>query len=411
MAYFSYLIKTIIRRLVYLLINKKTLKVILSLFILFILVFLYVKPSFAIETTSTTPIVTIDYNQFLRDGFRDSSRKLIDEINYISNSKNWVGGDYGFLLSLFRDNYAVYYSVVNGENIVYFYKYWDSPSFKKTSVTFDRVTYPFYELEYYQKWTNYNWHFATGSTVGTPHFDGNGATERYNLVSDVIIDSYVVPNTSIPIMFKFRRTAANQITYSFDRNVEGDLTIPAPLMNYRDDIISDFFNLSQGNKDASTTFITDSLDKNTDKIDSTIKDSTDKILDNTVNNDSMTVDTTDYDVSSEEQEIDSFLTDLLNNIKNVFLSISSSVKTIDIGLPYVDKKITLRSDIISKHINGTFLFTLIQTFWYFVFGKHIIMFCKRMLDWLSTGEIAEKGASSFIKYLDQNNEVLKTYMM
>lgn len=410
MAYFSYLIKTIIRRVVYLLINKTSLK-----FILVFLILVFLNTSvFAVDVGVTNPIVTIDFNKFLRDGFSDSSRKFVDEINYITNSKKWVGGDYGFLLSLFRDNYSIYYTVENGENVAYFYKYWDVSSFSKTNEVFDEVTYPFYDFEYYDKWQNHTY-FPNGSSgngfVSIPQFQGTGYTEQKNLVSRIYIDAYIVPTSSIPIKFVYKRTAPNEISYRFDRTISSSLIIPTVLFNYKDDVLADFYNLSQGNKDSSTSFITDSLNENANKIDSTIKDSTDKILDNTVNNDSMTVNTTDYDVSSEEQEIDSFLTDLLNNIKNVFLSISSSVKTIDIGLPYVDKKIVLRSDIISKHINGTFLFTLIHTFWYFVFGKHIIMFCKRMLDWLSTGEIAEKGASSFIKYLDQNNEVLKTYMM
>lgn len=39
------------------------------------------------------------------------------------------------------------------------------------------------------------------------------------------------------------------------------------------------------------------------------------------------------------------------------------------------------------------------------------MYVYRMLRWLSTGEIAEKGVTGFILYLDKNNEIIKSFMM
>ena len=66
---------------------------------------------------------------------------------------------------------------------------------------------------------------------------------------------------------------------------------------------------------------------------------------------------------------------------------------------------------ISKHIQGTSLYVIIQAFWWYLIGGYIVMYVYRMLRWLSTGEVAEKGVSSFILYLDKNNEIIKSFMM
>lgn len=66
---------------------------------------------------------------------------------------------------------------------------------------------------------------------------------------------------------------------------------------------------------------------------------------------------------------------------------------------------------ISKHIQGTSLYVIIQAFWWYLIGGYIVMYVYRMLRWLSTGEVAEKGVTGFILYLDKNNEIIKSFMM
>lgn len=102
---------------------------------------------------------------------------------------------------------------------------------------------------------------------------------------------------------------------------------------------------------------------------------------------------------------------MLNTIKNTFLGINNTVETIEIPVPFTNSNIVLSSDMVSKHIQGTAIFTLIQALWWFVIGKYIVLFSYSMISWLSTGKIADKGISSFIEYLDKNNEIINSYMM
>lgn len=66
---------------------------------------------------------------------------------------------------------------------------------------------------------------------------------------------------------------------------------------------------------------------------------------------------------------------------------------------------------ISKYVKNTVVYTYIQVFWWAYIGLYIVLFAKRMFEWLSTGEIAEKGVSSFIRWLDKNNELINSSMM
>ena len=75
------------------------------------------------------------------------------------------------------------------------------------------------------------------------------------------------------------------------------------------------------------------------------------------------------------------------------------------------QSIVLRSDVISSHLAGTMFETLITAFWWYLFSRYIILFIKRMLDWLSTGKMAEEGVFSFIEWLDIHNEIINSYMM
>lgn len=134
------------------------------------------------------------------------------------------------------------------------------------------------------------------------------------------------------------------------------------------------------------------------------------LQDSNVNDESMDIKTDSFNVDDKEG-VENFFTSTLEHIKSIFLNIDDTVETIEIPLPHTTQKLVLSSDLLSKHIVNTSIYSLIQVFWWFVIGRYLIMFCKRIIDWLSTGEIAEKGPSAFIRYLDQNNELIKTYMM
>lgn len=156
--------------------------------------------------------------------------------------------------------------------------------------------------------------------------------------------------------------------------------------------------------------ITSNQDKNTDKIIESQEEIKDSITNSEVSDSSMTVNTDGLGMT-DEQGVNDFFSNMLNTIKNTFLGINSTVETIEIPIPFTSDNLVLSSDLVSKHIQGTAIYSLIQGLWWFVIGKYIVMFSYRMIAWLSTGKIADKGISSFIDYLDKNNEIINSYMM
>ena len=109
--------------------------------------------------------------------------------------------------------------------------------------------------------------------------------------------------------------------------------------------------------------------------------------------------------------VNNFFTDFLNSVYNIFVNIDSTVETINIPMPYNMPDIVLRSDAISSYIGNSILFTLIQTFWWFVISRYIILFVFRIVKWLSDGELSERGVFAFADWLDSYNSIIKSYMM
>lgn len=211
---------------------------------------------------------------------------------------------------------------------------------------------------------------------------------------------------------RVRSSTTQKITvFSFDENssyTTNDidlLYLPQELYNYRSPVIDEYLR-NQKNVEQ----ITDSIIQGTDKINDTVSDTNNFIKDDNISDDTMNIDTTGMTVEGQDN-VDNFFTNFLNTVYNAYTGINQNVETISIPLPYGMDPIVLSSDLLSKHIINTPLYNLIQVFWTFVIGKYIVMFVKRLFDWLSTGKIAEKGVFSFIEWLDINNEIIKSYMM
>lgn len=134
------------------------------------------------------------------------------------------------------------------------------------------------------------------------------------------------------------------------------------------------------------------------------------ITNSSVSDDTMVIDTEDLQVEDSEG-VYTFFTSFLDSMQSIFTNVDSTVSTISIPLGFVNDNIVLRSDVISSVVSGTYFETLIELFWYFVFGTYYIIFTKRVLDYLSTGQIAVGGVTGFVNFLDNQNQVIKTYMM
>lgn len=158
---------------------------------------------------------------------------------------------------------------------------------------------------------------------------------------------------------------------------------------------------------------TNSINQQTNTIEQqtgVIQETQNYIKDDNVDTNTLVVDTSGLSPSDNEG-VEGFFTSLLSQVGNIFNSIDdSTVDIINFPLPG-NGNIELRSDMISRYVKNTSVYTYIQVFWWAYIGIYIVLFAKRMLEWLSTGEIAEKGVSSFIRWLDKNNEIINSSMM
>lgn len=346
MRYIDYLIKCIIRRLVRIIFKPKML--ITILFILLLLTLSFYNDSYAAES-GIYDVYTSFNNELIKR--LDKASSTTSFYNYFNNSS------YSFL---------VYFGNINGSDM-----FTNSYNTSNLNVAFYKTSLDFSSFENQVKW------------AGCPSSQG-----------------------------RIRSSTSNKIVvFSFDENSQyvtneiDVLQIPQELYNYRSPVISEYLR-NQKNVEQ----ITDSITEGTDKINDSINDTNNFIKDDTITDDSMSVDTTGMSVDGQG-DIDNFFTSFLNTVYNAFTGINDKVETISISMPYNIPPIVLSSDLLSKHIKNTALYPLIQVFWTFVFGKYIVMFVKRMFDWLSTGEIAEKGVFGFISWLDNYNSIIKSWMM
>ena len=192
--------------------------------------------------------------------------------------------------------------------------------------------------------------------------------------------------------------------------------IPSPLLSYHSSIITNYYNNSTASATQSITSAinnqTNTIQQQTNTIQqqtTVIQETQDFLENDTVQDSTMTIDTSGMTVN--DNGVNNFFTTFINSVYNLFNNIDSTVETISIPMPFNMPDIVLRSDIISSHISNTILFTLIQTFWWFVLSRYIIYFVFRMIKWLSDGELAERGVFAFADWLDNYNAIIKSYMM
>lgn len=156
----------------------------------------------------------------------------------------------------------------------------------------------------------------------------------------------------------------------------------------------------------------DNMQKNHEETISNQNQNTEKVIntltDNSVSEDSYNIDTS-FTGDINEDSYDNVLSSMINNIIHTLNS--SSISIISIPIPNTDKSITLESNIISKHIQGTLIYTLIQTFWYFAFGVYFFRFGYSAINWLTSGKMIEKGPSAFADYLSSENATITSDMM
>ncbi len=194
--------------------------------------------------------------------------------------------------------------------------------------------------------------------------------------------------------------------------------IPSVLINYYDSSLVDFINNSSSKETSEIVSAIESQTQATEQQTTKIEEQTQVqqdtqnfIKDESVEEGSMTISTSEFD-TSDSADVDNFLSNFMNTVKSSFSGITSEdVVFINIPIPKTDQNIVLRSDILSSRLQGTSIYVIIQIFYVYLFGSYLCIYVYRIYSWLSTGQIAENGVSSFIRYLDKNNQIISTYMM
>ncbi len=221
-----------------------------------------------------------------------------------------------------------------------------------------------------------------------------GGTHKYACVS-------VYPGYG-PVVFAYDNTTSSDLIGLTNQAINNQTEV---ILQSTDDIKNSINESSQN--------IQNSIDKQTEATQQQTQvqqETQNFIKDDTVSDDSMSVDTSSFDTSGSA-DVDNFFTTFLNTVYDAYTGINSKVEVINIPVPYSSENIVLRSDALSSFVVGTPLYDLIEIFWTFIFGSYLVIFVKRIFDWLSTGEIAEKGVFGFIEWLDVHNEIIKSYMM
>lgn len=234
----------------------------------------------------------------------------------------------------------------------------------------------------------YNKNSTYSSTAIYDNYQGlNCTVKMYNKPSGISLDSLYLFN-------------GNTLSYL---NLE-DVYIPQNLLNYFDEYVIDYIN---DNSSTQNQEIINQLEEQKN-----IQEEQKNFITNTTVEDStMNVDTSDIQVE-DDTNIDTFFTDFFTDLDNVFRSIDYNVvSTISFPIPFSDKDLVLQSDLISRHIINTPLYSLIQLVYWFTFSKYIIMFSWRILSWVQSGGFENGGISDFIWYLDTENVIIKSFMM
>lgn len=366
--YFSYAIRCVIRRIIYFLTKPKYLLIIATSIIVIFLLSNYTTV-FGWEGDNTYT----DKNNTIAMNYESIVNDFIIRFNNVSHS---------------NVNYNSLVSMLNNSELSFYLYYGDSNGSSMTGANYFVTSN--LNIIFYNK-SNPNPSISTSERY-------NGMfTNMYNL-TDSIQDYYFFENG---------------ILYTSSK--PSTVVVPGVLISY---ISPSWVNYYNNDSQEQTNDIVGAINEQTNSINeqtNTIQEQTtiiqetqDFISDDTIQESNMTVDSS---YSVDNAGIDNFFTTFLNVIYNTFNNIGSEDVTIQIPLPHGLEPITLHSNIISKYIVNTPIYIIIQTFWTFIFGSYLVMFIKRIIEWLSSGKVVEEGVFSFAEWMDIHNEIIKSYML
>ena len=363
MRYVSYLIKCVIRRLVYIFIKPKY--ILIFLVSLVVIYFLSSQGVFAATTipgnyTYQDTVNTIHsyYESTLDDILNRLSGMTETQYNNLRNRIN--SGKYGVW---------AFYTASNTSANVSGVMRWDN------SLNTQFVTLILYELD----------NVSSSANLDDPAYFNQFTQSRIYTLTGYI--------------YSFN---GSKVTLSDFEN--GRFAIPASLFGY---VYHNFYSYFRDNSQENADNIVSAIEEQTNSINDSIQSSTDEI-NNSLTSTDYDENTVNIDTSSTDDVSDSETTGLFTTIFNNFSDLLDSsswdeVEVIEIGLPYVDNKIQIRSDILSSLVSSGLLGNLITIAWYSVFGLYVFKFVNNLIHSIKSGDI--------LGGLSLNNEVITNTML
>ena len=359
MYWINYIIKTIIRRLVYLLLKPKIL-ITLGIALLF--------------------IIFLDYSRVF--AVYEGNDDYTDKNNTIFNAYNIILNDFINRMSNSSDTSTVNEIkelLTNGQNSCYVYYGSDDGSSMINASTFN--TSRLY-VAIYPKNAEY-------SSSSSDNYQG--------------IQTQIGNLTNVSTIYEFWD---NDIQSLSGKNVQ----LPVILFNY---ISSDLLLYLTDNSSSQNNQIVDAIEDQTDAT-KEVQNSVDNLQNTIVSEDTEKAATdmnTSYDtISNSTSEYDGeinnivdFYKQLNQAFKDVFDSIvEGKAIELNFGLPFVNKSITFKSDLVRNAIQGSVFYVFLQLCYTTMFGFYLINSFFNIINWLQSGEFLNG------KFVSHKNIILKT---
>lgn len=360
MNYFDYIFKCVIRNIIRMIFKPRNLIIIVVILLLFLLV--SYSPSHAFEGNNTYT----DKNSTIKMSYDSICSDFIQRLDFSSS-----GTDKNNLLKYLKDSnysYYIFYGNSNGSDMISSSQY--QPQYLR--------------IIFYSN--------NDKNVVGTIQETYQGMTTNISSVSNLAYYFYFNGNNL------------------FSDSVPSSVYIPYVLINYHSNIIIDYLTNSS---EKQTNDIVGAINEQTNTIQEqtqVIEETQQFIQNDTITESEMNVSTEGMQIEDNNNILD-FIKSTLLAIRDIFNNIDDDVQTIEIPLPNGLQSLVLRSDIISRHIQGTFIYTLIQTLWYFVFGTYLMFYIRHIINFFSTGEFAYSGLAQFIEHLEDNDVIIRSTMM
>lgn len=91
--------------------------------------------------------------------------------------------------------------------------------------------------------------------------------------------------------------------------------------------------------------------------------------------------------SVDDTDVMNFLNTFINTLKTAFTYSDNDVTTVTIPMPY-GGEISIPSDIVSSYV-GTWVKTIVNLFWYFIFGKYLWAYAYKLVSYIKDGSLLE----------------------